>query len=99
MPVSLLLGLVIGIVVGGAVLYWAAQVVRVDLEFKEAVIAAGVAAGVSLIPFIGWLLSLIALFYVLHHFSLAAFPNLVLLVIVSRLFVVLIEFGLFSAFG
>ena len=93
------LGLVVDILVGGAVLYWAAKVVRVDLEFKETVIAAGSAAILALIPYVGWLLSIVALFYILYKFSLASFPNLVLLVIVSRLFVVLINFGLMSAFG
>ena len=93
------LGLVVDILVGGAVLYWAAKVVRVDLEFKETVIAAGSAAILALIPYVGWLLSIVALFYILYKFSLASLPNLVLLVIVSRLFVVLINFGLMSAFG
>ena len=92
-------GFVIDVLVGGAVLYWAAKVVRVDLEFKETVMAAGAAAILALIPYVGWLLSIVALFYILYHFSLAAFPNLVLLVIVSRLFVAIIYFGLMSAFA
>lgn len=94
---TLLLVFIIEILVGGAVLYAAATVVRVDLTFKETVIAAVVAAGLALIPVVGWLLSLIGLFYVLYHFSLAAFPNLVLLVLVSRLFVVFLGMGLTSA--
>ncbi|MCK0152228.1 hypothetical protein MWU49_00790 [Alcanivorax sp. S6407] len=94
---ALLLGLIIDILVGGAVLYAAATVVRVDLTFKETVIAAVVAAGLAMIPVVGWLLSLIALFYVLYHFSLAAFPNLVLMVLVSRMFVIVLNVGLASA--
>lgn len=96
---ALLLGLIIDILVGGAVLYAAATVVRVDLTLKETVIAAVVAAGLAMIPVVGWLLSLIALFYVLYHFSLAAFPNLVLMVLVSRLFVIVLNVGLASAFS
>lgn len=94
---AILLGLIINILVGGAALYGAAVVVRVDLTFKETVIAAVVAAGLAVIPVVGWVLSLIGLFYVLYHFSLAAFPNLVLMVLVSRLFVFIVYMAMGSA--
>ncbi|MAX54428.1 MAG: hypothetical protein CL537_02755 [Alcanivoracaceae bacterium] len=92
-----ILVLVFDILLGGITLYAAAAVVRVDLEFRETVIAALVAAGLAVIPYVGWLLSLIGLFYVLYHFSLAALPSLILMVLVSRFLVVIITAGFLSA--
>lgn len=71
----------------GAVALWlAGRLTDVQLALKETTVAAGVAALLSLIPQVGWLLSIVALFYLLRRFSRAdIWPDLILLVLVSRL--------------
>ena len=71
----------------GAVALWlAGRLADVQLALKETGAATGVAALLSLIPQVGWLLSIVALFYLLRRFSRAdIWPDLILLVLVSRL--------------
>ncbi len=91
--------LVVGVLdalIGGVILWLAAKITSVDLVLRETVIAAGGAAVVSLIPVVGWALSLVVLFVLLKKFSEAnIWPDIILMVIVSRLvsFVALIALG------
>ena len=78
---------IIDAAVSGIILWLAAKVTNVDLFVKETIIAVSVASILALIPSVGWLLSLIALFYLLKKFSQASiWPDLILMVIVSRFF-------------
>ena len=71
---------------GGVILWLSAKITSVDLALKETVIAAGAAAIVSLVPTVGWILSIVVLFALLKKFSQAnIWPDLILMVIVSRL--------------
>jgi hypothetical protein len=91
-----LLVVVLDALVGGVVLWLAAKITLVDLALSETVIAAGGAAAVALVPTIGWLLSLVVLFFVVKKFSRAnIWPDIILMVIVSRLvsFVALMALG------
>lgn len=56
---------VLDVLIGGVILWLAAKLTSVDLALSETVIAAGGAAVVSLVPTIGWGLSLIVLFVLL----------------------------------
>lgn len=91
--------LVVGVLdglIGGVILWLAAKMTSVDLLLRETVIAAGVAAVVSLIPAVGWVLSIVVLLMLLKKFSEAdIWPDIILLVIVSRLvsFVALLAVG------
>lgn len=77
---------VLDALVGGVILWFAAKVTSVDLNLKETVTAAGAAAVVSLVPTVGWILSIVVLFALLKKFSQAnIWPDLILMVIVSRL--------------
>lgn len=86
--------LVVGVLdglIGGVILWLAAKMTSVDLLLRETVIAAGVAAVVSLIPAVGWVLSIVVLLMLLKKFSEAdIWPD-----IVSRLvsFVALLAVG------
>ncbi len=78
---------IIDAAVSGVILWLAAKVTGVDLFVKETIISVGAASLVALIPSVGWLLSLIVLFYMLKKFSQASiWPDLILMVIVSRFF-------------
>lgn len=77
---------VLDALVGGVILWLSAKITSVDLALKETVIAAGAAAIVSLVPTVGWILSIVVLFALLKKFSQAnIWPDLILMVIVSRL--------------
>lgn len=95
---ELVLFFIAEVVPGGFFLWAAAKITKVDLHFRETVIAVTGAALASLIPAIGWLASIIALFYLLKYFSQAdVWPDLILMVIVSRVLtiVTLMAFGAF----
>ncbi len=82
---------ILEVLIGGGTLWVACKVTAIDLEFKETAIAAGAAALTSIIPGIGWLLSIIVLFWVLKYFSqVNIWPDLVLAVVVSRLLSVML---------
>ncbi|QJD59214.1 hypothetical protein HG264_10000 [Pseudomonas sp. gcc21] len=95
---ELLIYLLLDALVGGLFLWLAARITSVDLSFRETVMAAGAAALASLVPGIGWVLSLVVLFVLLKKFSQAdIWPDILLMVIISRLvaFVTLLAlFGL-----
>lgn len=77
---------VLDALIGGVILWLAAKITSVDLVLRETVIAAGGAAIVSLIPTVGWVLSIVVLFVLLKKFSRAnIWPDIILMVIVSRL--------------
>ncbi len=77
---------VLDALIGGVILWLSAKITSVDLGLGETVIAAGGAAAVSLVPTVGWILSLAVLFLLLKKFSRAnIWPDIILMVIVSRL--------------
>ncbi len=79
---------VIEVVVGGFFLWLAAYVTKVDLSFKEILICVFAASIVAFIPVVGWIASIILLFILLKKFSSAdIWPDILLMVLVSRLFV------------
>ena len=83
-----ILSFFIEVVIGGIFLWLAARVTKVDLEFKEILICVLAASIVSFIPTIGWIASIIVLFILLKRFSSAdIWPDILLMVLVSRLFV------------
>lgn len=87
---------VLDALIGGLILWLAAKITSVNLALRETVIAAGGAAAVSLIPAVGWILSIVVLFMLLKKYSQAKiWPDIILMVIVSRLvsFVALMVVG------
>ena len=85
----------IEIVIGGVFLWFAARVTKVELEFKEILICVLSASFASFIPTVGWFASIIVLFLLLKRFSSAnIWPDLILMVLVSRLFVMMSLFFL-----
>ena len=85
-------------ILGGLVLWIAGKITSVGLALRNTIIAAGAAALVSLIPSLGWFLSIILLFYLLKKFSQAdIWPDLILMVIVSRgvAFLAMLALGVF----
>ncbi|MBB5320186.1 hypothetical protein [Marinobacter oulmenensis] len=91
-----LIVIVLDAVVGGVILWLAAKITSVDLALSETFVAAAGAAAVSLVPTVGWVLSILVLFVLLKKFSRASiWPDIILMVIVSRLvsFVALMALG------
>ena len=77
--------------VGAGVMFLACKVTGVVIEFKWLAVSVAAAAFVSLVPFFGWILSFIVLFWLLNQYSNAKiWPDLVLMVVVSRLISVLL---------
>jgi len=69
----------------GFILWLASKLTSVDLQFKETVIAVLAASVVAFVPIVGWLASIVILFYFLQKFSGAkVWPDLILMVIVSK---------------
>lgn len=85
--------------ISGGILWLASKVTSVGLFFKTAILISGVSALVALIPSIGWLLSVAMFYYLLNKYSSAPlWPDLILMVIVSKLFSMVLLMGLFSYF-
>ncbi|MBN3562200.1 hypothetical protein [Aliamphritea spongicola] len=85
---DLLLSLLLDALFSGVALWLASKVLSVQLRFTEIVIAVFAASLVALlpVPILGWVLSLVVLFYLLKHFSDAdVWPDLILLVLIGRL--------------
>ena len=74
-------------VITGVLLWAAGKVTTVQIGFREGVICVGVSSLLALIHGFGWILSTIALFYLLKEFTGASvWPDLILLVLVTKLF-------------
>lgn len=92
---EMMLYIVADALLGGITLWLASNITSVDLQIKETIIAAGAAALASIAPAIGWLLSIIILFYLLKKFSHAnIWPDIILMVLVSRFVVFIIAAAL-----
>jgi hypothetical protein len=73
-------------IVTGFIVFLAGKLTAVQLDFKEAVICVGISSILGLIPTFGWVISIIAFFYLLKRFTASViWPDLILLVIVSKL--------------
>ena len=88
---------ILDVVFGGLFLLAAAKLTGVDLVLRETILCVTAAALVSLIPAVGWLASIIVLFYLLKHFSQAnVWPDLIFMVVISRLLTVVAVMALAS---
>ncbi len=83
---NFLIILLVNLLIGGAALWLASKVLSVNLSFKETLITVAATALVAVIPLIGWIASLVVLFYLLQKYSgNDVWPDLILLVIISRI--------------
>ena len=79
-----ILWFVISSLVTGTSLWIAMKITKVEGTFLAMLIIAAVTMLVSMIPAIGWLVSLIALYFMLHKWTSAEFwPDSVILVVVA----------------
>lgn len=73
-------------IITGFIVFLAGKLTAVQIDFKEAVICVGISSVLGLIPTIGWLLSILVFFYLLKRFTASdIWPDLILLVVVSKL--------------
>ncbi len=78
---------ILDVVISGVFLWVAGKVTTVQIGYKEGLICIGASSALALIPTIGWILSILALFYLLKDFTGAnVWPDLILLVLVTKLF-------------
>jgi len=85
----------VDIIVSGFALWLSAVLTGLQLSFKHALAAVILSTLVMLIPIIGWLLSILMLFYMLKHFSDAnIWPDLILTVLFSKILYFTIVFML-----
>jgi hypothetical protein len=95
----LLVYLLLDAIVSGLILWIASKLTREELGLKEAVIVSGGAALVGFIPVIGRIASIIIFFYLLKQFTQARiWPDLILIVLVSKLLSWLAVIVLVSAY-
>ena len=88
---------VLGVLVYSVGLYVGGRFTAVEVDIKEMVIVAVCAAVVDLIPNVGWVLSIIVLFYLLKKFTREKiYPDILLLVIVGKLASLTMAFALGS---
>jgi len=84
---EIVLFFILDVVVSGFFLWIAGKVTTVQIGFKEGLICIGASSILALIPGVGWILSIIAFFYLLKDFTGAnVWPDLILLVLVTKLF-------------
>lgn len=77
---------VLDAIITGFIVFLAGKLTAVQIEFKEAVVCVGVSSLLGFIPEFGWLISIIAFFYLLKRFTASdIWPDLILLVVVSKL--------------
>lgn len=73
-------------VITGFIVFLAGKITSVQIAFKEAAICVGISSILGFVPGFGWLLSIIAFFYLLKRFTASdIWPDLILLVVVSKL--------------
>ena len=87
---------IVSAVFSAGVIWAASKLTFLSIQFKQAVIVAGASALVSLVPGIGWLLSIILFLYLLNYYTDAPFwPDLILMMLVATLisWVILLGFG------
>lgn len=84
---QIVLFFILDVLVSGFFLWIAGKVTTVQIGFKEGLICIGASSILGLIPGVGWILSIIAFFYLLKDFTGAnVWPDLILLVLVTKLF-------------
>jgi len=95
----LIINLILSIVLSGTFLWIASKITSVSLLFKEALICV-VASGIAgLIPILGLPLSFFVFFYLLRHYTSAAFwPDLILMTLISKLFSFILMFAFIKYF-
>ncbi|KKO45219.1 hypothetical protein WG68_10810 [Arsukibacterium ikkense] len=82
---EIILILILDVVITGLFLWLAGKVTTVQVGYKEGVVCVGASSLLALIPGFGWILSIIALFYLLKQYTGAAvWPDLILLVLVTK---------------
>ena len=93
---ELLFILIIDSIVTFAAMYFACKITDVTIENKRLLVAVIGSAVISLIPGLGWVLSIFFLFWALNQYSNAKiWPDLVFMVVVSRLLTLILVFPLF----
>lgn len=86
---------VLDALITGLIVWMAGRLTAVQIELKEAIICVGVSSLVGFIPSIGWILSIFVFFFLLKKFSEAdIWPDLILLVIVSKLLSIVAQVAL-----
>lgn len=84
---ELIIFVLLDAIITGFMVWLAGKVTAVDIRFKEATLCVGISSLFGFIPAFGWPLSIIAYFYLLKKFTAAdIWPDLILLVLVSKLF-------------
>lgn len=79
----------------GSALWLALKVTKVDGTFLAMLIIAAVTMLIAFIPGIGWILSLVALYFMLHKWTTAEFwPDAVILVAVAGVMKFVIAFAI-----
>ena len=93
---ELLFILIIDSIVTFAAMYLACKITDVTIENKRLLVAVIGSAVISLIPGLGWILSIFFLFWALNQYSnVKIWPDLVFMVVVSRLLTLILVFPLF----
>jgi hypothetical protein len=87
----------------GTSLWLSAKFVKVECTFPGMLLIAAATSLLSLIPGVGWIIALVALYFMLHKWTTAEFwPDSVILVVAAgaiRFFVGLALAAVFSALG
>jgi len=92
----LILYVLLNIIITGFAIFLAGKLTSVQIELGQAAICVAIASLLDLIPGVGWLISLIVFFFLLKKFTrVDVWPDLIILVIISKLISFLISFILF----
>lgn len=83
---EVLIYVILDAIITGFIVFLAGKLTSVQIEFKDAVICVGLSSLFGFIPGFGWLISIIAFFYLLKRATASdIWPDLILLVVVSKL--------------
>lgn len=92
---SVVVYVVLDAIITGFIVFLAGRLTAVRIGFKEAVICVAISSIFGFIPIVGWLLSVVVFFYLLKKYTAASiWPDLILLVLVSKLLSIVALFAL-----
>jgi len=105
--IDLILAVLLDGLISGALIWVAGKITSVDIRFFEVVISVVAAAVVAIVasflalpPVVGWLSSVIVLFYLLKKYSQASiWPDLILMVLISKIVAMLVSGALNNMFS
>lgn len=91
-----IIAFIIDILIYGVSLWGAAKLTGVTVTLKDMITISVLVSGASFIPYVGWLVAILVLFWLLQMATdVELFPDLILMFLVSNLFYWVLFWGIY----